>query len=73
MVLNVDLNFLAQKYKMNVKKIIKLWQLGYSDEEVSLVMKINLVKLNALRNDLQQARWRATIKRKNIRTKNIIY
>lgn len=70
MSLDIDLKDLSKKLKINTKQVIKAWKAGKSDQEIARSLGIEQWKLNSLRRELQLARWRKTLQRKNLLPQN---
>ncbi|WP_227763720.1 hypothetical protein [Zhaonella formicivorans] len=66
MLLDLDLNALSKKLKVNTAKIIKAWKAGKRDWDITQSSGIEQWKLNWLRRELQHERWKITIKRKSL-------
>lgn len=70
MSLDIDLTALSKKLQINTKLVIKAWKTGKSDQEITRSLGIEQWKLNSLRRELQLARWRKTLQRKNLLPQN---
>lgn len=55
----VDTEKLSKKYRTSVDKIIQAWKKGYNDLEISSKLNIDLIKLQRIRTDIEQAHSKA--------------
>lgn len=61
----LNLFYFSQKFRVNMHRISKAWKEGKSDAEIAAQLGIAQWKLNYIRRELQQLRWKATLRRQN--------